>query len=283
MRKAYTVFVFALLGACTEVSPPPSTVPPANVPTGAPPGEMIRIPAGEFLMGSDKQDTQDKAKEFGAVQPWYLDEHPRTKVHLPAYYLDKYEVNNAEFAAYFLATQQVTPTELSEGIAAEPANWSNLPAVHLTWYMARDYCRWAGKRLPTEAEWEKAARGPDGREYPWGVQWQPQRLNNGSDNWETGVAPVGSYSSGVSPYGIEDLAGNASEWVADWYQPYAGATFKSEFYGQTHRVVRGGGWGGVGHYVIPHFFRAAHRDYEQPQRGFDDIGFRCARDASETK
>lgn len=169
---------------------------------------------------------------------------------------------------------------LLDAIVTHQQQFDNLPVTGVTWFQARDYCVAQGKRLPTEVEWEKAARGTDGREYPWGNAWDETRLNIGSgDGWENGVAPVGSYPGGVSPFGVHDMAGNVMEWTADWYQPYPGSEYESEDFGEKLRVVRGGGWGGLGHYVISHFYRAAYRFNLQPNYTFVDLGFRCAKDA----
>jgi formylglycine-generating enzyme required for sulfatase activity len=213
------------------------------------------------------------------MQPWFVDEHPQRKITLPAFYIDKYEVTQAAYAEFLIGTGRLPRPMLQKLMAGQPPDWGRYPIVNVTWYQAREFCAWAGKRLPTEAEWEKAARGVDGREFPWGNDWDPSKLNAGRAELPTGIGPVGLYEAGRSAYGAYDMAGNVSEWTEDWYQGYPGADFVSSVYGQTHKAVRGGGWGGVGHYALTHFYRAAYRDWERPDRTFNDIGFRCARDA----
>ena len=179
-----------------------------------------------------------------------------------------------------LDTSAMEYDALLDAIVEHQQQFDNLPVTGVTWFQARDFCAAQGKRLPTEKEWEKAARGTDGREYPWGNEWDETRLNIGSgEGWQYGVAPVGSYPNGVSPYGLYDMAGNVMEWTADWYQAYPGSDYKSDDFGEKLRVVRGGGWGGLGHYVISHFYRTAYRFSLKPDYTFIDLGFRCARDA----
>jgi formylglycine-generating enzyme required for sulfatase activity len=206
---------------------------------------MAAVPAGEFLMGSDQVDTAQQGTEFGTAKPLFLDEHPLRTVQLEAFSIDYYEVTNAQYDRFVQATKAPPPPTWPEG------RWSpgqeEWPVTGVTWFEADRYCRWAGKRLPTEAEWEKAARGIDGREFPWGAAFDEKNGNIGS----TGLAPVGSFPDGRSPYGVHDMAGNVSEWVADWYGPYPGSTYTSDAFGQRFKVVRNSSWGGsAGHYTV---------------------------------
>lgn len=238
---------------------------------------MILIPAGEFLMGSDDVDASGKSQEFGFNEPLYLNEHPKRIIQVKAFYIDKYEVTNGEFKQFLRNLQKYTETQIQTLVERLQMQQDNLPVRNITWFKADEYCRFVGKRLPTEAEWEKAARGTDGREYPWGNDWNPDYVNAGQG--EADLTPGGSFEDGKSPYGVYDLAGNVMEWTADWYEPYPGAEYQSPNYGKKRRVVRGGSWGGVGHYVIPHYFRVAYRFNFPPDQAFNDVGFRCAKNA----
>ncbi|MEO5656901.1 MAG: formylglycine-generating enzyme family protein [Nitrospiria bacterium] len=238
------------------------------------PDGMIPIPGGPFPMGSDRVDERGEGGEFGLAKPLYLDEHPRHEVNLPTYYIDRYEVTNADYGRYVEATQARPPKSWPNGRV--PPGRERYPVTHVNWYEAEQYCRWAGKRLPTEAEWEKAARGTDGREYPWGNEFDPKKANTGGAGVGD-LAPVGSFPQGKSPYGVEDLAGNVWEWTADWYQPYPGATYESKDFGRKVKILRGSSWGGTGHYALPLFYRSAYRFYIAPEMGFADAGFRCAK------
>ncbi|HEX9756915.1 MAG TPA: SUMF1/EgtB/PvdO family nonheme iron enzyme [Nitrospiria bacterium] len=229
------------------------------------------IPAGKFIMGSDKTDETQEGVEFGSAKPWFLDEHPKRTVFQPAFKMDIYEVTNKEYRGFIDKTATPPPPTWPEGnFPPEQEQW---PVTGITWFEAEQFCRWAKKRLPTEAEWEKAARGTDGREFPWGNQFDEKKGNIGG----TSLKPVGSYPEGVSPYGIYDMAGNVSEWVSNWYKPYPGATYSSKAYGEKFKVVRNSSWGGsAGHYTVSHFYRTSYRFFQLPIRRFRDIGFRCA-------
>jgi len=219
---------------------------------------VILVPAGVFTMGSND----------------YFDEKPIHTVYLDAFYIDKYEVTVGQFGKFCNATGRSMPDQ---------PGWNqgdNYPVVNVTWEDASDYASWAGKRLPTEAEWEKAARGTDGREYPWGNSWDPSKCNNGESNSPDGyanTAPVGSFPQDASPYGVMDMAGSVWEWCQDWYDknyyqnsPNRNSTGPSS---GSYRVLRGGSW--VSYQFI---CRTTYRfHYGGPQRWYDYIGFRCVR------
>ncbi len=221
---------------------------------------MVEISAGSFIMGSDKGDAEDA---------------PAHQVELPSFQLDRFEVTNTEFAKFVEATGYKTFAE-QKGYA----NWrnnatagkENHPVVSVTWDDAMAYCTWLKKRLPSEAEWEKAARSNDGRIYPWGNDWNPANANVKATNQRTTMA-VGSFAAGFSSYGVADLTGNVWEWTADWYKPYSGNTAKDAYYGEKFRVTRGGGW-----FDEQPQATTFNRNAAAPEKtANDDLGFRCAR------
>lgn len=175
-------------------------------------------------------------------------------------------------------TRQMDKQALLQALFAIQKQRDALPVTGVNWFDAAAYCHWVGRRLPREAEWELAARGSKGREYPWGDNWAEGLTNTGYGRDEDMLlAPRGSYPTDRSPYGVMDMAGNVSEWVADWYQPYPGNSEQDRFYGRLHKVVRGGG-AGLGHYALSVFYRSARRAHARPDMITTDVGFRCARD-----
>ncbi|MGA9348793.1 MAG: formylglycine-generating enzyme family protein [Anaerolineae bacterium] len=252
----------------TPLPPTPTHTPkptPTRVPTvaptlGAPPPEveavMIAIPAGEFTMGSDVED-----------------ERPPHVVFVGAFEIDKFEVTNQEFERFVWEAGYVTDAEKTGDTSWRfyAKDKPNHPVVKVSWNDARAYCEWAGKRLPTEAEWEKAARGTDARIYPWGNQWDAAKANTKEAKLR-GATPVGSFPAGASPYGMMDMAGNVAEWTSDWFKAYPGGDFHSPYFGEKYRVIRGGGW-----FSDKQLVRTTERSCSGVELANDDVGFRCAR------
>ncbi|MEW6324721.1 MAG: SUMF1/EgtB/PvdO family nonheme iron enzyme [Nitrospirota bacterium] len=249
-----------------------------------PPDGMVLIPAGEFVMGSDEEDTEGTALEYGIVKPWFEDEHPQRRINLPAYYIDQFEVTNEQYHAYVSAMNRRPPWR--EG--RPPQGEERYPVTRITWEEANGYCAWAGKALPTEAQWEKAARGTDGRIYPWGNEFDPEKANVGGRHG--GPRPVGSFEAGKSPYGAYDMVGNLWEWTADWYDAYPGQQLTGEFYenklNKKFKTIRGLSWSPIGHYsaddalvIMAHYGRAPYRLFFYPNDTLEDLGFRCVKPA----
>jgi formylglycine-generating enzyme required for sulfatase activity len=260
-----TALVLLLLAGC---SPDPEVPVPLRERTNPRDGSvLIEIPAGEFVMGSDE----------------YRNSKPRFNLNLPTYWIGKHEITNRQFAAFVRAT----------GYQAE-GNWRQLfkpglenhPVASVSWYDARAYCRWAGLRLPTEAEWEKAARGLDGRLFPWGDTWDAQKCNNrdmkrpelmarmASVHNGRGTLPVGSFPEGASPFGLLDAAGNVFEWTTSPFDPYP---YRAEDGREANDdpvevSLRGGGWA----YRHVGFFRTDTRSRCKPPIFTFFVGFRVA-------
>ena len=204
-------------------------------------------------------------------------ESPLREIYLDGFYIDKYEVTLSHYAKFLKATGGATPQGWRQ---SNLQSAGELPVVGVGWHEAETYCRWAGKRLPTESEWEKAARGGDGRSYPWGSdEPAPAQANfakSADGPYTGGLAPVASHAAGKSPYGVYDLAGNASEWVLDWFAPGFGRGDVRNPKGPengTAKVIRGGGW-----YDPPERLNSSRRMHASPATRANDLGFRCAKD-----
>jgi iron(II)-dependent oxidoreductase len=234
--------------------------------------EMILIPAGEFVMGSNDTQNMQVVREYGAEIHWFNDERPAHTVSLSSFYIDKYPVTNEQYAKFLRETGSKEP----ETLDIRRYNQPNQPIVGVSWHDANAYCQWAGKRFPTEAEWEKAARGVNARLFPWGTDSPEGRANYGGRYG--GPTPVDKFPDGASPYGVMDMAGNVWEWVNDWYDPdyYSHSTYRDPKGPDSGRgrCVRGGAW-----INNPTMLRCAERDYRRlPHRDLKFFGFRCAVD-----
>jgi formylglycine-generating enzyme required for sulfatase activity len=215
---------------------------PGKVPEG-----MVLVPAGPFKMGANERAP---------------DEAPLRTVEVDTFYIDKFEVTNEAYKAVF-------PEH------SYPEGQGNFPATGISWRAANRYAKTLGKRLPTETEWEKAARGEDGREYPWGNEYR----NDVANTYEAGVegpAPVGKYLAGASPYGCMDMAGNVYEWTQNWYEAYPGNEQVTADYGEVFRVLRGGS------YETERFdARCARRHFDKMDAAKPEYGFRCVMDVAD--
>ena len=226
------------------------------------PADMVYVPAGEFTMGTNQSE------DLGPNTPRFNnDARPEHKVTVAAFYLDKTEVTNAAYKQYCDATNYPPPPGWKNGTF--PEGQENFPVMRVSWHEAFAYAAWMGKRLPTEIEWEKAARGTDARTFPWGNDWDGNRVVTGRDS----ALQVGSKPDGASPYGALDMAGNVYEWTQSWYDAYPDAPVKFAEYNETMKVIRGGG------YDYQSIAQTFYRSVAFPRTRSDWIGFRCAQDA----
>ncbi len=253
----------------------PSLTPTPEISTRSQDGmSMVFVPAGDFTMGSPPGEGGDE-------------EFPQHKVTLDAYWIDRTEVTNAQYKLFVTATGHEAPTSCDWGDPTySDAAYTDHPVVCVSWQDAKQYCEWAGARMPTEAEWEKAARGNDTRTYPWGSSFDGSRTNYcdtncegsqkdpGVDDGYARTAPVGSFPTGISPYGALDMSGNVMEWVSDWYSLnyYARSPQLNPQgpMGSLYRVLRGGSWYGT--YTNE---RIVSRFWMTPDYRDAATGFRC--------
>ena len=239
-----------------------NTIPTQTTP-GAPTG-MVYVPGGEFTMGRNDGDDYER---------------PAHKVVVNPFFMDTYEVTNQEYASFVFAKHAKPPSSWTEA-GMYPSRLARYPVTGVTWNEAKAYAEYAGKRLPTEDEWEFAARGTDGRRYPWGNTWTDGSANVGAagsvtpGNGYAGMENVGTYKNTPSPYGIYDLTGNAWEWTASTLKAYPGGTLPAEA-NTNDKVIRGGSWASSPLQATTTFRRgwgaASEKDYSY-------TGFRCAKD-----
>lgn len=232
---------------------------------GKKPNVMVRVPAGEFTMGSNSR---------------LPDEGPQHTVKLKSFWIDKYEVTNLQYQQFVEATGRRSPRHFQN--RTFPRDKIDHPVTFVSWYDAKAYCEWAGKRLPTDAEWEKAARGTDGRTFPWGNEFDVNKANTPvrwqSLKTEGDTAPVGAFPEGISPYGLYDMSGNVWEWVEDWYRRYPGNKDPNENYGEQYKTLKGGSWWDCSFYQCGISAPVFNRSFFDPQTKNSSFGFRCAKD-----
>lgn len=267
------------------------------------PKDMVYIPFGSFVMGIDKENNgeakglkslYEKRMKSPMSKEAFHDEGPSHEVLLDAYFIDKYETSNKLFGEFIKASGHPAPAYWDDPRLNKPEH----PVVGVNWNDAKAFCEWAGKRLPTEAEWEKAARGPQAFRYPWGNEFDSTKANYGGEQSTT--VPINAYSEGVSAYGVYNMAGNVFEWVQDWYDPnyyrkvdrlsqvnptgpdkpiWLGGTgtYVDRLTVGEKRVIRGGSW-----IAAQASLSATHRFWNHPLNNSYGVGlgFRCAKEGS---
>jgi len=237
-----------LVGATPQASPIPRQ-------TAAPEG-MVFVPGGTFKMGRDDGDEIERPAHIVEVKPFFI---------------DLKEVTNEEYQRFISATKRRAPTHWIRGKI--PGGQMKYPVINVSWSDANAYARWSKKRLPTEAEWEFAARGTDGRIYPWGNEWKPDYANAGQGK-KGRLFETGRYAAGASPFGALDMCGNVWEWTASDFKDYPGRKIASSLAGAGLKVIRGGAYD-AGLKNVTTTYRGA----VSPDHAYDKTGFRCARDA----
>jgi len=230
-------------------------------------GQRVEVPAGPFIMGTDRPESD-------------IQDRPRHTVTTGAYRINKFPVTNAQYALFVAETGHKAPTSWKDG--AIPKGFNLHPVTNVDWQDATDYCVWSDKggALPTEAQWEKAARGTDGRRWPWGDRMSPKMLNTYNNYGRT--TSVLKHMDGASPYGAVDMAGNVSEWVKNDFKPYPGSSAPASMFIpkdtegsyktlEHYKALRGGSWKSD-----PFSTATYHRNYAMAGDASDFIGFRCA-------
>ncbi len=247
--------------------------------------KMTYIPAGEFIMGTFER---------------HKDERPTHVVYVDDFYIDRYEVTNDDYKKFVTLTGHFAPDHWQGPEAAEKG-FGTHPVVYVSWYDAYSYCKWSGKRLLREWEWEKAARGTDGRSYPWGNKFDLNKSNNpvrwgailpgsgeeeddrGKEQQAGGTMPVGSFKNGVSPYGIFDMSGNVWEWIDEYYISHPGNDTVSPEFSNKYRLMKGGSWWDCMFYNCGISAPTYNRSFFDPITKNNSSGFRCGVGGREVK
>ena len=242
---------------------------------------MVRVTSGPFLMGTSAAQESDLIKKLGLPPNTLTNEMPQSTLALSEFYIDQTPITNADYKKFidsdparevpFLSLPQAQPANWDRQARAFPSPRAQYPVVLVSWKDATAYCRWAGKRLPTEAEWEKAARGDDGRYWPWGNEWEATRAN-GAESGLQDATPVGKFPTGASPYGALDMAGNVWQWTStlDGAYPYQPTDGREDQSAAGMRVTRGGAF-----LFGAAFTRTPVRSRFNPDGVSLSIGFRC--------
>ena len=223
--------------------------------------KMIYIPGGKFIMGYNHRHPDERPEHITTLKPFMI---------------DLYEVTNYQYKQFVDDTKRTPPRDWQNRLF--PPGKEKHPVAYVTWFDAYDYCAWVGKRLPVEAEWEKAARGEDGRLYPWGNEFNPTRANTPQSH-SVGTVAVGSFSEGRSPYGLYDMSGNVWEWTMSWATSYAGSPIPDgHYFTGEYKVLRGGSWVDCSFYRCGISALTFNRGYFRPVTRNKGFGFRCASD-----
>lgn len=227
--------------------------------------KMVTVPAGEFIRGTNQR---------------FPDEGPQYVATVDAFQIDIYEVTNLQYKQFIDATARKSPRHFEN--RTFPEGKPDHPVVFVSWYDATEYCQWVDKRLPTDIEWEKAARGTDGRTYAWGNNFNVKMANT-PQRWgaleKTGdTTPVGAFADGKSVYGLYDVSGNVWEWTSSWYKAYPGNTRSVENYGEIYKTLKGGSWWDCSFYKCGISAPLFNRSFFYRKTKNKSFGFRCAND-----
>jgi len=267
-RVLYLSFIaVAFLFACERT---PDPLPPKMV-SEVDGKAMMLIPAGEFIMGTNRTDPENTHLKIGTVKPLYKDQHPEHKVHLDTFYIDQYEVTNREYKKFIDATQfPELPGHWEEGTFPEGGGRPPGYQRHLAGSV--DLCA-----LGREAVANRSTMGKDGARHRWPVVSMGRRkgwANVGVDGAKA-LTLGGSYPKDVSPYNVHDMAGNVMEWTSSWYQPYPGNDYQFKKFGKEFKVLRGNGFQKGGHYFLEAYRYTFYRTEAKPDEYFENVGFRC--------